>query len=74
MNAIDPPHYTSGDIECIDAIRSMLSTEAYEGFLRGSAFKYQWRLGLKGVDNRGLDAAKAQWYLARLQTSIEGAE
>jgi hypothetical protein len=70
MSAINPTHYTSGDVECIDAIKSMLSAEEYQGFLRGSAFKYQWRLGLKGDASE--DTAKALWYLVRLKAYLGG--
>ena len=66
---INPPHYTAGDIEFIDALESMLSQEEYRGFLRGSAIKYQWRLGLKG--DACEDTAKAQWYMERLRAHLE---
>lgn len=58
-----PVHYTVGKIECIDAMRSMLSADEYIGFLRGNIFKYQWRYRMKnGLE----DLRKAQWYLDRL--------
>jgi hypothetical protein len=47
----------------------MLSPEEYRGFLRGSAIKYQWRLGLKG--DACDDTAKAQWYMERLRAHLE---
>ena len=58
-----PSHYTNGSIECIDAMKSMLSIEEYVGFLRGNVFKYQWRYKEKnGVE----DLRKAQWYMSKL--------
>lgn len=58
-----PSHYTGGDIECIDAIRSALTPEQFEGYLRGNILKYLWRYPDKnGVE----DLRKAQWYLNRL--------
>jgi hypothetical protein len=58
-----PPHYTSGGVQCIEALESAMSAEQFEGFLRGNALKYLWRYPQKG----GLqDLQKAQWYLARL--------
>ena len=66
---INPKHYTAGAIECIEALEAMLSPEQYVGFLRGSAMKYQWRLGRKGDASE--DTAKAQWYMERLRAHLE---
>lgn len=55
-----PKHYTQGKIECIEAMKAMLTPEEFRGFLRGSIFKYQWRVMDK---NRVEDLEKAQWYL-----------
>lgn len=58
-----PKHYNSGDIECIDAMQSMLSEEEFRGYLRGNSFKYRWRY----PDKNGLeDISKAQWYENKL--------
>lgn len=58
-----PSHYTQGDIECIDAIKSALGEEQYEGYLRGACIKYLWRYKMKsGVES----LKKAEWYLKRL--------
>ena len=58
-----PSHYTSGGIECIDAIKASMSKLEYEGFLKGNLIKYTWRYRDKG----GLqDLHKANWYLDRL--------
>jgi hypothetical protein len=59
----NPSHYTTGGIECIDAMQAMLSREEFIGYLRGNVFKYQWRYKHKnGIE----DLKKAQWYANRL--------
>ena len=54
-----PEHYTSGAIECIDAIKAALTPEEFRGFCKGNAFKYLWRERLKGGSE---SLAKACWY------------
>lgn len=62
-NVNQPQHYTYGTIECIDAIESSMSKEAFAGFLKGNVQKYMWRYENKG----GVESLqKAQWYLNRL--------
>ncbi len=63
-----PFHYTSGAIECIDAIASALGHDGFVAFLRGQVIKYNWRCGLK--DSAEQDAAKAAWYAARLHRAL----
>lgn len=72
-----PSHYTSGGIECIDAMKAMLAgyeqeqitTKYYWHFLAGQVLKYLWRWPLK---ERPLqDLKKARWYLDRLITDVE---
>jgi hypothetical protein len=58
-----PAHYTSGSIECIDAIRAALTPEEFRGFCKGNMLKYVWRERLKGERESIL---KAQWYAKRL--------
>lgn len=60
----NPRHYTQGDIECIDAIKSSMSKEAFKGFLKGNAIKYLWRYEKK--ENPIEDLKKCQWYLNKL--------
>tara|TARA_R110002012_G_scaffold304845_1_gene508604 strand:- start:9887 stop:10132 length:246 start_codon:yes stop_codon:yes gene_type:complete len=61
-----PVHYTTScSIECIDAIKAALSTEQFEGWLRGNVIKYLWRYPHK---NKLEDLRKAQFYLNRLIT------
>lgn len=59
-----PDHYTSGGIECIDAIRASMTPDEFRGMLKGNAMKYLWRYRLKGKPVQDLE--KAAWYLARL--------
>jgi hypothetical protein len=58
-----PPHYTQGEIECIDAIKSMLTVEEFRGYCKGQAVAYIWREKYKGGDT---DIGKAGWYCHRL--------
>ena len=64
-----PSHYKTGKIECIEAMEAMLSREEFIGYLRGNAFKYQWRFLHKGKAKE--DLAKAKWYLDRLTNFID---
>jgi len=58
-----PPHYNTGPIECIDAIKSALGPEGFAAYCRGNILKYNWRTNHKaGVQ----DLKKARWYLERL--------
>ena len=62
-NVNHPEHYTSGGVECIDAIQAALTPEEYRGFLKGNVIKYTWRERMKaGVES----LQKAEWYLKRL--------
>lgn len=58
-----PPHYRTGDIECIDYLCDNLSKEGFRGYLEGNAKKYMHRWRHKGGTE---DLEKAQWYLTRL--------
>lgn len=60
-----PSHYTSGPVECLDAIASALGREGFVAFLRGQVIKYNWRLGRK--DDPAQDAGKARFYAAKLE-------
>lgn len=58
-NVEKPFHYTSGGIECIDAMEAAYGTEAVMNFCICNAFKYQFRfLNKNGVE----DLKKCQWY------------
>ncbi len=61
-----PLHYTTGEIECIDAIRSALTEEEFRGYCKGNVLKYTWRERMKGQDE---DLKKAGVYLSWLTTT-----
>ena len=58
-----PAHYTSGEIECIDAMREAFGDEGLKAFCKLNAFKYLWRSGKKGSEKE--DIEKAIWYLRK---------
>tara|TARA_R110000803_G_scaffold11242_1_gene33737 strand:+ start:163 stop:381 length:219 start_codon:yes stop_codon:yes gene_type:complete len=63
----NPSHYTTSEIECIDAIEAMLGDD-FPAFLQGNITKYLWRFKHKnGVE----DLKKAQWYLNKLISQYE---
>lgn len=66
-----PSHYTSGGVECIDAITSALSKydDPVDAWLVGQVIKYLWRAPLKGKYDE--DIKKAQFYLNRLVEKID---
>lgn len=70
-DAINPDHYKTGNVECIDAIEEAMSAEAFAGYLQGNCIKYLWRYKTKHADRPVEDLLKAQWYLNKL---IEGCE
>ena len=60
----NPAHYNKGDIECIDAIKAMLSVDEYIGYLRCNSLKYRWRFRYKNKPIE--DLRKATWYDKKL--------
>ena len=60
----NPSHYTQGSVECIEAIESSMTSDAFSGFLKGNVMKYIWRYENK--ENELQDLEKAQWYLNKL--------
>lgn len=62
-----PSHYTSGKVECIDAIESAtINLLGIEAVCTANIIKYVWRWKQK---NGTEDLKKAQWYLERLIAS-----
>ena len=59
-----PPHYLVGGIEAIDIIKSRLTPEEYQGYLKGNHLKYILRYPFK--DNPEQDLEKADWYKNKL--------
>ena len=64
-----PPHYTQGGVECIDAIKAaVIGKPPYEAWLTGQIIKYVWRWNFKnGLE----DLEKAEFYLKRLIEEVE---
>mgnify|MGYP003602610933 CR=1 FL=1 len=51
------------NLECFEAMVSMLTTSEIRGYLRGNSFKYRWRYTHKnGIE----DLKKAEWYEKKL--------
>ena len=67
-NVNHPSHYTSGSIECIDALKAQLGPEGFRNYCHGNISKYVWRYKFKnGVE----DLKKAAWYLQCLIGELE---
>jgi hypothetical protein len=64
-----PAHYASGEIECIDATRAALGSDAFVAHCRATALKYIWRCGKK--DDALQDLRKAAWYINRAIRELE---
>ena len=65
----NPSHYKTGEIECIDAIRSALGPERFEGFLARECTQIRWRYTHKGGAE---DLEKAKVYMGWLLDSTNG--
>lgn len=64
-----PSHYTSGGIECIEAIEASMGTDSFQDYCKGNIIKYIWRWRNKGGVE---DLKKARVYLDWLIESAEG--
>ena len=62
---INPDHYKSGEIECIEAIKASMTREEFLGYLKGNSIKYLWRYRNKNK-NVVEDLKKSIWYTQRL--------
>lgn len=67
-NVNQPPHYNTGEIECIQAIQASMTTRQFQGYLKGNIIKYIWRYEYK---NQKEDLLKAEWYLTRLLATYD---
>lgn len=67
-NAINPSHYKSDTIECIDAMKACSTPEEFRGHLKLTVLKYLWREDKKGEGDQARveNLEKAAWYLERL--------
>ena len=66
-----PNHYCKGGVECIDAIRASMTTEAFAGYCKGNVLKYVWRYESKGGIE---DLQKAAVYLNWLVQIVDKIE
>lgn len=73
-NAINPSHYKSGNIECIDAMKACSTPEEFRGHLKLTVLKYLWREDKKGEGDQARveNLEKAAWYLDRLVRDLRG--
>lgn len=67
-NVQHPTHYTSGGIECIEAIKASMNADGFQDYCKGNIIKYIWRWRNKGGVE---DLKKAQVYLGWLIQSAE---
>jgi len=67
-----PSHYTNGNVECIDAIRSSMNFYLFCGYLQGNIMKYVWRYRLK--EHPVEDLKKARWYIDKLIETLENSD
>ena len=67
-----PPHYTVGGYEAIDILRSKLTHQEYQGYLKGNILKYMMRANYKGHHDQ--DCLKAQWYADELAKTLKHRE
>lgn len=63
-----PSHYTSGGIECIEAIKASMTADGFADYCKGNIIKYIWRWRSKGGVE---DLKKARVYLDWLIESVE---
>lgn len=67
-NVKHPAHYTSGGVECIEAIEASMAADGFQDYCKGNIIKYIWRWRNKGGVE---DLKKAQVYLDWLIQSVE---
>ena len=66
----NPPHYQlRNGVQSMDLIESTMTSEQFEGFLRGNALKYLIRYNRKGTPKA--DLRKALDYVTRLKKVVD---
>ncbi len=70
MAALDK-HY-QGEVQPIQLMQAQMTTEAFQGFLRGNIIKYVSRLGKKDAPTK--ETAKILQYAVWLHQSVKGEE
>lgn len=68
--SIDPDHYKTDNVECIDAIRAALGQEGFIAYCRGQILRYTWRLGKK--DDALVEIGKASVYADWIKDALDG--
>lgn len=68
-----PPHYQTGQMECIDAMKAMADQDEicltpHQSYLWQNSFKYLWRWPRKNWEQ---DLKKCRWYIDRLIQELE---
>ena len=64
MDNINPSYYQfDKDLQLIDIMEAVLTTDEFRGYLKGQVLKYTYRFQQK---NGAEDLEKAKWYKARL--------
>ncbi len=63
-----PSHYTSGSVECIEAIKASMTADGFCDYCKGNIIKYIWRWRDKGGIE---DLKKAQVYLGWLIEAVD---
>ena len=66
-----PPHYTHGEIECIDYIRQQLGSGFYH-YCLGQVYKYLHRHEFKG--SKRTDLEKGNFYFQLMLEEVANAE
>ena len=66
-NIENPKHYQGGDVEAIDALRSMMGS-GIEQFYIGNVFKYIWRYKQKnGIEDLKKARVHLDWAIEHLE-------
>ena len=68
IDEVNPEHYQSNGIECIDVMKAISTPTQFQGHLWLTAIKYLYRLHAKGV--AVVTLRKAIWYLKRLEKEL----
>ena len=67
-NVNHPPHYTKGNIECIEALEAMVGADHFLSHCQLTAVAYLWRWRDKGGAE---DLKKAKRYVERMIFTLE---
>lgn len=68
-----PNHYCKGGVECIDAIRASMTTEAFAGYCKGNVMKYIFRYEDKnGIEDLKKAAVYLNWMIDAEEKNEQG--